>query len=98
MPNLFLDPIGEPDPQGEKDEAGNVKKIYTDPVADIVEYLLDPSHVAGAAEPALERPADKNDEAPTNRSPRRPNRMLSPTSTSLGTRLRKRATGRSGGI
>ena len=52
MPNVFLDPITEQRPTGEKkDDGSDVKKsATTDPAADIVEYLLDASHLA--AKPA----------------------------------------------
>jgi hypothetical protein len=50
MPNLYLDPIES------KDADGN--RTVTDPAEDIVEYLLDPAHVAQAGEQREEEQAE----------------------------------------
>lgn len=47
MPNLFLEPIEEKRDTGEKnaDDTPKMETVKIDPVADIVEYLLDPAHI-----------------------------------------------------
>jgi hypothetical protein len=69
MPNLYLDPIES------ADEEGNV--TVTDPVDDIVEFLLDPAHAELAdeqraeahQESASDEPGAGNPVAPPHRSP-----------------------------
>lgn len=69
MPNLYLDPIEEKQAPGEAGEATGEpeapanKTIKTDPAADIVEYLLDPSHLATAESVAPSEEAESAHEA-----------------------------------
>jgi cytochrome c2 len=63
MPNLFLDPLEEKrpvldangEPVMDEDDKPRTNPVRTDPAADIVEYLLDPAHIAGAGLPTEPR-------------------------------------------